>query len=134
MTLGDILGISDWDMERSSLSLLAGFGIVAIFLFFYLFMRDKPTGVLIIALLMIILSILMMVFYLLDRLRFCPSFITDRNSNLIAGILFGIIFFVIILTFTEWVEDLFDSFLIVILTALTSFSVFLLLYSILMED
>ena len=128
------MGISDMDFEKSSLSLLAGFGIVAIIGFFYLFMRDKPSEVIYLSVLMVILSSFMMLFFLLDKLRFCPSFITDRNSNLIAGMFFSIIFLIIVVSFTEIVEELFDAVLIVILTALTSFSVFLLLYSLLMED
>ncbi len=122
------------DLQKSTLALLAGFGLVAIVSFFYMFMRDKPGTVIGISILLIILSTLMMLFLLLDKLRFCPASITDKNSNLVAGMLFALIFFFIILTFTEWVEDAFDGFLIVILTALTSFSVFLLLYSLLMED
>jgi hypothetical protein len=131
---GDGLGISDIDLEKSTLALLAGFGLVAIVLFFYMFMRDKPGNVIGLSILLIILSSLMMLFFLLDKLRFCPTSITDKSSNLIAGLLFGAVFFIIVLTFTEWVEEAFDGFLIVVLTALTSFSVFLLLYSLLMED
>ena len=131
---GDGLGISDIDLEKSTLALLAGFGLVAIVLFFYMFMRDKPGNVIGLSILLIILSSLMMLFFLLDKLRFCPPSITDKSSNLIAGLLFGAVFFIIVLTFTEWVEEAFDGFLIVVLTALTSFSVFLLLYSLLMED
>jgi len=128
------LGISDIDLQKSTLALLAGFGIVAVFLFFYMFMRDKSATVIGISILLIILSTLMMLFLLMDKLRFCPPSITDKNSNLVAGMLFAVVFFVIILTFTEWVKDAFDGFLIVVLTALTSFSVFLLLYSLLMEE
>ena len=128
------MGISDIDLQKSTLALLAGFGIVAVFLFFYMFMRDKSATVIGISILLIILSTLMMLFLLMDKLRFCPPSITDKNSNLVAGMLFAVVFFVIILTFTEWVKDAFDGFLIVVLTALTSFSVFLLLYSLLMEE
>ena len=122
------------DLQKSTLALLAGFGLVAIISFFYMFMRDKSGTVIAISIVLIILSTLMMLFLLLDKLRFCPPSITDKNSNLVAGMLFAVIFFLIILTFTELVEDAFDGFLIVVLTALTSFSVFLLLYSLLMED
>lgn len=128
------MGIGDLDFEKSSLALLAGFGLVAIVGFFYLFMRDKSGVIIAISILVIILSTLTMLFYLLDKLKYSPSFITDRNSNLVAGMLFAIIFLTIIITFTEVVEDAFDGVLIVVLTALTSFSVFLLLYSLLMED
>ena len=128
------MGISDLDFEKSSLAFLGGFGLVAIVGFFYLFMRDKSGAVIAIAILVIILSALTMLFYLLDKLKFSPSFVTDRNSNLVAGMLFAIIFLVIIITFTEIVKDAFDGVLIVVLTALTSFSVFLLLYSIMMEE
>ena len=128
------MGIGDLDFERSTLALLAGFGLVAIVGFFYLFMHDKSGTVLAIAILVIVLSSLTMLFYLLDKLKFCPASISDRNSNLIAGMFFAIIFLVIIITFTEIVEDIFDGVLILVLTALTSFSVFLLLYSLLMED
>jgi hypothetical protein len=131
---GDRLGISDLDLQKSTLALLAGFGLVAVISFFYLFMRDKPGVVVGLSILLIILSSMMMLFFLLDKLRFCPASITDKSSNLIAGLLFGAIFFIIILSFTEWVEDAFDGFLIVVLTALTSFSVFLLFFSLFMED
>jgi NADH:ubiquinone oxidoreductase subunit 2 (subunit N) len=131
---GDRLGIDDIDIEKSSLAFLGGFGLVGIVGFFYLFMRDKPTEVVAISILIIILSTLTMLFFLLDKLRFSPGFITDRNSNLIAGMLFCIIFLIILISFTEIVQDAFDGVLIVILTALTSFSVFLLLFSIAMED
>ena len=128
------MGISDMDFEKSTLALLAGFGLVAIFGFFYLFMRDKPGVVVGISIVLIILSTMMMLFLLLDKLKFCPPSITDRNSNLVAGMLFAVVFLVIVVSFTEVVKDAFDGFLIVVLTALTSFSVFLLLYSLLMED
>ena len=131
---GDKLGIGDLDFERSTLALLAGFGLVAIGGFFYLFMRDKSTEILIISVVLIILSALTMLFFLLDKLRFCPSSITDRNSNLVAGMLFSIVFLIIIISFTEIVKEVFDGVLILVLTALTAFSVFLLLYSLLMED
>lgn len=122
------------DFEKSSLALLAGFGIVAIIAFFYFFMRDKSSAMLMLSVVVIVLSIIMMLFLLFDKLKFCPSFITDRNSNLIAGMIFALVFFIIIMTFTEWVEDVFDSFLIVILMALSAFTSFLLLYSLAMED
>jgi hypothetical protein len=128
------LGLDDIDFEKSSLAFLGGFGLVAIGGFFYLFMRDKSTEVVAISILVIILSALTMLFFLLDKLRFTPSFITDRNSNLVAGMLFAIIFLIIIISFTEIVKDAFDGVLIVVLTALTSFSVFLLLFSIMMEE
>jgi hypothetical protein len=128
------LGIRDMDLEKSSLALLAGFGLVAIIAFFYFFMRDKPGNIIGISVLVIVLSVLMMLFLLFDKLKFCPSFITDRNSNLIAGMFFAIVFFVLIMTFTEWVEDVFDSVLIIILTALTAFTSFLLLFSLAIED
>ncbi len=122
------------DLQKSSLALLAGFGLVAVACFFYLFMLDKSGAVIAVSIVTVILSTLMMLFLLLDKLRFCPPSITDRNSNLIAGMLFAFIFFLVIITFTRVVEDAFDGFLIVVLTALTSFSVFLLLFSLLMED
>jgi hydrogenase-4 membrane subunit HyfE len=128
------VGIGDLDFEKSSLSLLAGFGLVAIAGFFYLFMREKPGDVLAISVIAIILSTMMILFFLFDKLKFCPSFITDRNSNLVAGMLFAVIFLLLIVTFTEIVEEAFDGLLIMVLTALTSFSVFLLLFSLLMED
>jgi multidrug transporter EmrE-like cation transporter len=128
------LGIKDMDFEKSSLALLAGFGVVAIIAFFYFFMRDKSSTMMILSLVVIVLSIIMMLFLLFDKLKFCPSFITDRNSNLIAGMVFALVFFIIIMTFTEWVKDAFDSFLIVILTALSAFTAFLLLFSLAMED
>lgn len=122
------------DFEKSSLAFLGGFGLVAIVLFFYLFMRDKPGEIVALAVAVIILSTLMMLFYLFDKLKFCPPAITDRNSNLVAGMLFAIIFGLIIITFTEVVDEAFDGLLIMVLTALTSFSVFLLLFSLMMED
>jgi hypothetical protein len=45
-----------------------------------------------------------------------------------------VIGFVLILTFTEWTEDIFDAVLIFILTVLTAFTTFLLLFSLGMED
>lgn len=122
------------DFEKSSLAFLGGFGLVAIGLFFYLFMRDKPGVIIALAIVVIILSTLMMLFFLFDKLKFCPPSITDRNSNLVAGMLFAIIFGLIIVTFTEVVDEAFDGLLIMVLTALTSFSVFLLLFSLMMED
>jgi len=131
---GDKLGIGDMDFEKSSLALLAGFGLVAIFGFFYLFMRDKPTDIMMISIIAIVLAALMMLFVVFDKLKFSPSFITDRNSNLIAGMIFAIIFLMLVITFTELAKELFDAVLIVILTALTAFTAFLLLYSLGMED
>ncbi len=128
------MGIGDLDLEKSSLSLLAGFGLVAIGGFFYLFMRDKPSEIIAISIIAIFLSTLMILFYLFDKLRFCPGFITDKNSNLVAGMLFAIIFLLLIITFTEIVEEAFDGLLIMVLTVLTSFSVFLLLFSLMMDD
>lgn len=122
------------DFEKSSLAMLAGFGLVGIIGFFYLFMRDKSGEIVAISVVAIILSTLMILFYLFDKLKYCPGFITDRNSNLVAGMLFAVIFLLIIITFTEIVEEAFDGLLIMVLTALTSFSVFLLLYSLMMED
>lgn len=122
------------DFEKSSLAFLGGFGLVAIGLFFYLFMRDKPGVIVALAIGVIILSTLMMLFFLFDKLKFCPPSITDKNSNLVAGMLFAIIFGLIIVTFTEVVDEAFDGLLIMVLTALTSFSVFLLLFSLMMED
>jgi NADH:ubiquinone oxidoreductase subunit 2 (subunit N) len=122
------------DLEKSSLALLAGFGLVAIIGFFVLFMRDKSNMVLSLAILIVILSAMTMLFYLLDKLRFCPAFITDKNSNLLAGMLFAITFLVIIFSFTELLDEAFDGILIVVLAALTFFSVFLLEYSLMMED
>lgn len=134
MGCGDELGIGNLGYEKSSLALLAGFGLVAIGGFFYLFMRDKPAEIIAISVIVIILSALTMLFFLLDKLKFCPSSVTDKNSNLVAGMLFAILFLIIIITFTEIVTEVFDGVLIVVLTALTSFSVFLLLYSLLMEE
>lgn len=134
MGCGDELGIGNLGYEKSSLALLAGFGLVAIGGFFYLFMRDKPAEIIAISVIVIILSALTMLFFLLDKLKFCPSSVTDKNSNLVAGMLFAILFLIIIITFTEIVKEVFDGVLIVVLTALTSFSVFLLLYSLLMEE
>lgn len=114
--------------------MLAGFGLVAIGGFFYLFMRDKPSEIIAISIIAIFLSTLMILFYLFDKLRFCPGFITDKNSNLVAGMLFAIIFLLLIITFTEIVEEAFDGLLIMVLTVLTSFSVFLLLFSLMMDD
>ncbi|MEE9150434.1 MAG: hypothetical protein V3U20_01205 [Thermoplasmata archaeon] len=128
------MAISDMDFEKSSLAMLAGFGLVGIIGFFYLFMRDKSGEIVVISVVAIILSTLMILFYLFDKLKYCPGFITDRNSNLVAGMLFAVIFLLIIITFTEIVEEAFDGLLIMVLTALTSFSVFLLLYSLMMED
>ena len=128
------MAISDMDFEKSSLAMLAGFGLVGIIGFFYLFMRDKSGEIVAISVVAIILSTLMILFYLFDKLKYCPGFITDRNSNLVAGMLFAVIFLLIIITFTEIVEEAFDGLLIMVLTALTSFSVFLLLYSLMMED
>ena len=128
------MGISDLDLQKSTLALLAGIGIVAIFGFFYLFMRDKPSDVLMIAVLLIILATLMMLFVVFDKLKFSPTFITDKNSNLVAGMLLMFIIIVLILSFTDWVKDVFDSVLITILTALTAFTVFLFLFSLGMED
>jgi hypothetical protein len=122
------------DFEKSSLALLAGFGLVAIFGFFYLFMRDKPTDIMMISIIAIVLAALMMLFVVFDKLKFRPSFITDRNSNLIAGMIFAIIFLMLVITFTELAKEFFDAILIVILTALTAFTVFLLLFSLGMED
>jgi hypothetical protein len=122
------------DLQKSTLALLAGFGIVAIFGFFYLFMRDKPGDILMISILLIILASLMMLFVVFDKLKFSPASITDRNSNLVAGLLFGVIFLVLLMTYTEVVEDVFDAVLVTILTALTAFTVFLLLFSLGMED
>lgn len=128
------MGIGDLDFEKSSLAFLGGFGLVAIGLFFYLFMRDKPGIIVALAIVVIILSTLMMLFFLFDKLKFCPPSITDKNSNLVAGMLFAVIFGLIIVTFTEVVDEAFDGLLIMVLTALTSFSVFLLLFSLMMED
>lgn len=128
------MALGDMDLEKSSLALLAGFGLVAIIGFFVLFMRDKSNMVLSLAILIVILSAMTMLFYLLDKLRFCPAFITDKNSNLLAGMLFAITFLVIIFSFTELLDEAFDGILIVVLAALTFFSVFLLEYSIMMED
>ena len=128
------MGISDLDLQKSTLALLAGVGIVAIFGFFYLFMRDKPGDILTISVLMIILAAMMMLFVVFDKLKFSPAFITDKNSNLVAGMLLMVILIFLILTFTEWAKDVFDAVLVVILTALTAFTVFLLLFSLGMED
>lgn len=122
------------DLQKSTLALLAGFGIVAIFGFFYLFMRDKPGDILMVSILLIILASLMMLFVVFDKLKFSPASITDRNSNLVAGLLFGVIFLVLLMTYTEVAEDVFDAVLVTILTALTAFTVFLLLFSLGMED
>jgi hypothetical protein len=122
------------NFEKSFLALLAGFGIVAIIAFFYFFMRDKSGTMMGLSVVVIILSIMMMLFLIFDKLKFCPSGITDKNSNLVAGMVFALVFFIIIMTFTEWVKDIFDSVLIVILTALTACTSFLLLYSLAMED
>ncbi len=122
------------DLQKSTLALLAGFGIVAIIGFFYLFMRDKSSDILMTSILLIILASLMMLFVVFDKLKFSPASITDRNSNLVAGLLFGVIFLVLLLTYTEVAEDVFDAVLVTILTALTAFTVFLLLFSLGMED
>jgi hypothetical protein len=123
------------DLQKSTLALLAGFGLVAIFGFFYLFMRDKPSDILMISILLIILAALMMLFVVFDKLRFSPASITDRNSNLVAGLLFGVIFLVLLMTYTEVAAgEVFDAILVTILTALTAFTVFLLLFSLGMED
>jgi multidrug transporter EmrE-like cation transporter len=131
---GDKLGLRDMNFEKSFLALLAGFGVVAILAFFYFFMRDKSTTMMGLSIIVIILSILMMLFLLFDKLKFSPSGITDKNSNLVAGMVFALVFFILIMTFTEWVKDIFDSVLIVILTALTACTSFLLLYSLGMDD
>lgn len=129
------MGISDLDLQKSTLALLAGVGIVAIFGFFYLFMRDKPSIIFLISIFMIILAALMMLFVVFDKLKFSPAFITDKNSNLVAGMLLMFIIIMLILTFTEWAkDDVFDAVLVSILTALTAFTSFLFLFSLGIED
>jgi lipopolysaccharide export LptBFGC system permease protein LptF len=77
----------------------------------------------------------MMLFGVFDKLRFSPASITERNSNLVAGLLFGVIFLVLLMTYTEVAAgEVFDAILVTILTALTAFTVFLLLFSLGMED
>jgi hypothetical protein len=122
------------DIERSSLSLLAGVGIIAIIFFFVFFMANRPGEMIMWAIVLMILSAIMMLFYLFDKLKFAPMAITDTNSNLVAGMLLAIIAFIIIMLFTGLAKELIDALLIIIITVLTSFTTFLLLFSLFMEE
>lgn len=116
------------------MALLAGFGFFAMFGIFYFFLRDKETTVYVLAIGAIALATLMMFFFLLDKTKFAPDFITDANSNLIAGMfLFGIIFLNII-SFTEFDTDPLDDAVILLLSLLTTSTIFLFMTSLLIDE
>ena len=128
------MGFDDIELEKSHMALLAGFGLFAIFGFFYFFMREKSGTIYLLAIITIILSTLMMFFLLLDKTKFAPAFITDANSNLIAGMFLFSVIFLVIISFTEITTDPFDGLRILILTALTATTIFLLMTSLLLDE
>jgi ABC-type transport system involved in cytochrome c biogenesis permease subunit len=133
------MGITDMNLQKSTLALLSGVGFMAILVFLY-FMIDaeRPGDVWGMCIVAIILSGLMTLFYLFDDLRIKPAFITRRNSNFVAGMLWLLVMVIIVIGFSSFTApptyQIWDGFRIFILALLSAFSVFLLLYSMFTED
>jgi len=133
------------DMDKGKLAIIGGFGLFAIGFFFYFFMtEDYYQDIYVLALMGIIFGVLMILFYLLDDLKFMFSFAMGRDdpegfkdnlrkgTNALAGGMGMIVLGVNIIAFQNYGLD--KGLRILVISLLTIFSVFLLLYSLLVED
>lgn len=126
------------NLQKSTLASLAGTGFPAIGVFMAFFMVGRPLEVWITAIAAIALCALMSLFYLLPDMKFGPSSITWGVANFIAGMLWFLSLVIIAVGFmwftTPPTYELWDGFRIFILSLLSAFSVFLLLYSLFLEE
>ncbi len=131
--------------SKSTLATISGVGFMAIVLFFYFFMWEPsysevyPT-----MFILIILSALTVVFYLLDDISFMYHFALTREdpedfkskvkkaSNFMAGLMGMTLVGLNIIVYTQFGDKV--SIRILIITLLTLFSVFLLVYSMFMGE
>jgi len=122
------------EFERSHMALLAGFGFIAMIGVFYFFLRDKESIVYVLAIAAISLASLMIFFYLFDKTKFAPEFITETNSNLVAGMFLSGIIFLNIISFTQIDTDPLDDAVILLLSLLTTSTIFLFMTSLLLDE
>ena len=133
------------DMGRDVLAFIAGVGILGIVLFFWFFMRDSMyQNIYVVMVFVIILATLMVMFYLFDEIEkvYAWAMIKDetgmlkdklrRWTNLLSGMLLMGLVGINIIAFIEYSFG--HGFRILVITCLTSFSVFLFLFALFMEN
>ena len=131
--------MADMNLQKSTLALLSGIGFMGIVVFLYfMYEANRPLDVWIMCIVALLLSAVMTVFYLQDDLRRKPAWASRRSSNFIAGMLWLLVMVIIVIGFSSFTtpptHQLWDGFRIFIITLLSAFSVFLLLYSMFTED
>ena len=126
------------DFDRSKLAYVSGVGFMAIILFYVFFMGER-SDVFIHSLILLIMGALMVFCFLFDELWFmvnaalksddAESYQTKvkRGSNFFSGILLMGIAGIILIIFMDY--GIMDGIHLMVLTFLSAFSVFLLLYS-----
>ena len=132
-------------IDKGVLAYISGAGFMSIGGFFVFFMwGSEYSKIYPMVFISIILSSLVVFFYLLDDLNFMYNHALNaddpeetktkikRGSNFISGNLLFLISILNIYTYREYTVDL--SLRVLIITLLTLFSVFLLLYSMFMAD
>ena len=135
----------DEGLDKGMLAMVSGVGFTAIVLFFRFFMwGSEYSEIYTMMFILITLSALVVFFYLLDELNFMYNRIlgsddpdgmktnVKRGSNFISGIMLMTIAGLNIIGYTDYGNSL--SLRLFIMTLLTIFSVFLLLYSMFMSD
>ncbi len=135
----------DEGLDKGLLAYVSGIGFTAIVLFFWFFMRGPEyTDIYAMMFILVVLSALVVFFYLFDDLGFMYNYIlgTDdpegmkekvkRGSNFISGIMMMTIAGLNIIGYSDYGNSL--SLRLFIITLLTIFSVFLLLYSMFISD
>ena len=137
------------DVDKGVLSFLSGVGLLGIFLFFYFFMKPEGYSELYnLAFIIIIVSALMVFFYLLEDISFMynktlsqddPEAYRNnikRGSNFIAGMLLMLMIGMNIITYADYADFGGHSYSagirITIIAMLASASVYLLVYSMFM--
>lgn len=135
------------DLGKDVLAFIAGVGILGIVLFFYFFMMEETyENIYVMTLLVMIMAVLMVFFYVFDDLGFVFTWALMRDetgdfkdklrrwSNLVSGMLLMGLVGINIIAFSSPDLTTDHGIRILIITCLTSFSVFLFLYSLFMES
>ena len=135
------------DVDRGSLAMLAGVGFVGTIMFFYFFFLETEfTQGYPLMTLLIVLGCLTPLFYLFQDLNFIFDFSLTRDdadgfrtklqraSNFLAGMFLMGIVGMILIAYTHFDNGGSMALRMTVITLLTTCSVFLLLYSMFMEE
>ncbi len=126
------MAFTGFRFSKSTLTFLSGVGFMGLLVFFIFFMPSRPMEVWLASIIGVMVAAASSLFFLIDELKFKPNFITTRNSNLLAGMLFLLMLIVLLWGFKEFTVtpyEWWDGMRIFILTLLSSLSTFLFLFS-----